>query len=453
MAEKYQARSNGEEVPQKTEQEKKEESSAKLAKVGAKAAANYFLPGVGGAAVDMISKTKLGQQVLDVAGKTLAQNKAVGTAAKKLDDSGGMDLADKATNLIGGNPAGGATNTATKSATDAATSSAANSATDTGSKALGTSKGKRNQTGLNSNSSLSSTSDETSSTKADSSSMLENIFGNGGFDISKLIKPKFIFIGFGGFFVFIILLTVIVSAKDYGNLDITNNSEAMGGYVPESIVVVTPGSISNIEDSSLNGASGKKLSDGQTLNSLLSDAGVNLLSQTITSSAQNAGYGTGAAPAAAAQALIQSLLNNNIVIPYFWGGGHGLISTGANGNWGTSTYVSVGGHSTSYSYQPLGLDCSGFVSWTLYNGGCKNFTPITAANFKLLGASTTFSAAKTGDILASNSHVILILENRGDSLLCAESSTNGVVFSTHTESSLTGYKIVDMSNYYQLYCS
>ena len=60
-----------------------------------------------------------------------------------------------------------------------------------------------------------------------------------------------------------------------------------------------------------------------------------------------------------------------------------------------------------------------------------------------------------GDIAASNTHVVLVLENRGDNLLVAEAKgTNyGVVFSLRNENNLKKYKIVDMSSYYQTNCS
>ena len=163
----------------------------------------------------------------------------------------------------------------------------------------------------------------------------------------------------------------------------------------------------------------------------------------------------GAAPAAAAQALIQNLLNIGVILPYFWGGGHDTIVTGVDGNWGTYTKVTASGSFTTYSRRPLGLDCSGFVSWALYNGGCKKFTPRVAANFKNLGLEISFQDAKMGDIAASDSHVVLILENRGDKLLVAEakSYSDGIVFTLKNEKNLKNYKIVDMSSYYRANCS
>ncbi len=231
---------------------------------------------------------------------------------------------------------------------------------------------------------------------------------------------------------------------------VTSNISSSG-----KIMCGSSGSIGDISDDLLDGGNGQIMSGGKTLISILGESELNSLNENIKNNVDAVGYGTGLAPATAATTLIQSLLDKNIIIPYFWGGGHGTISTGANGNWGSYEYVGAGGHSTSFSRQPSGLDCSGFVSWALYNGGCKNFYPILADDFKNYGSSISINEAKVGDIAASNSHVVLILENRGDKLLVAEAkgTAYGVIFSERSSSGLNGYKIVDMENYYQKNCS
>jgi len=388
----------------------------------------------------MASKTKAGQQILNRAGKTLAQNPIASRLMKKVDDSGLVDGADKAVDMLSKNPEGLKGNT--KNALNSnnglekkdSLNSSENSSNESGGFNLFNKKNKKNN------------------------SFFGSAFGSGEISLFKLIGKKYLIITACSCFGFLLLLTVVVSAKDFANLDLTNGDTSMtsgSGYTPGSINVVTPDAISSIDDSVIDGKNGTILSGGNTLNSLLGDVGISALNQSILESAQNAGYGTGAAPAAAAHALIENLLNNNIKIPYFWGGGHGVISTGADGSWGTYTKVTADGHSTSYSNQPLGLDCSGFVSWSLYNGGCKSFTPIVAASFKDLGPHISFSNAQTGDIAASDTHVVLILENRGDNLLVAEAkgTAYGVVFSLKNESSLSDYKIISMGTYYQQNCS
>ena len=470
MAEKYQARYNSEEflVEEKTEKEKRQDSSTKVAKVAAKAAGEYFAPGVGGKVVDLASNTKAGQAILNTAGKTLAKNPITGRIAKKLDDSGMVDVADQATDLIGGKPSSNLAGNSADMISPDMTKTASNS-----------SKGFSPLSKLNSeiNETEQKANTKNLSFANNVTSQLSQKFSNNKFlgDLSaslsehekerndakkklkmlKVKKRRLLIMFFGGFFSFIILITAIVAAKDHSNLSITNNSQAMGNYQPELIGAVTPGSISEISDELINGGEAVIISGGQTLESILGQEGINLINQSIITSVQAAGIGTGAAPAAAAQSLIQNLLSQGLILPYFWGGGHGKIQTGVSGNWGKITKVTAPLSKTSYTNQPLGLDCSGFVSWALYNAGCKNFTPILADDFKNLGPSTTFSNAKTGDIASSEKHVVLILENRGNKLLVAEAKSpeRGVIFSEYDEKYFKKYIFVDMSNYYQNNCS
>ena len=61
-------------------------------------------------------------------------------------------------------------------------------------------------------------------------------------------------------------------------------------------------------------------------------------------------------------------------LPYFWGGGHNETPkelTGINQNWGMQDTIISGGDDKYIlgSQWPKSLDCSGFVSWCLINGG------------------------------------------------------------------------------------
>jgi cell wall-associated NlpC family hydrolase len=56
-------------------------------------------------------------------------------------------------------------------------------------------------------------------------------------------------------------------------------------------------------------------------------------------------------------------------VGYWWGGKSGA---GWNGNWGTPMLVTAGGSKTSGTYQPYGLDCSGFVDWAYKTTGLGN---------------------------------------------------------------------------------
>ncbi|MDO5002952.1 MAG: SpoIID/LytB domain-containing protein [bacterium] len=121
--EKYQANRN--------DNNQASDSSKKAAKVAAKAAADYFTGGKGGAVVDKLADTKLGNAVLNTAGKALEKQPGFAKAAKKLDDSGALDTADKGLSVIEGAGTGGA----------AGAENAASSGTDIASKGAATDKG------------------------------------------------------------------------------------------------------------------------------------------------------------------------------------------------------------------------------------------------------------------------------------------------------------------------
>ena len=52
-------------------------------------------------------------------------------------------------------------------------------------------------------------------------------------------------------------------------------------------------------------------------------------------------------------------------VTYFWGGKSCVI--GWDSRWGTLQKVWASGNSTSGTYRPFGLDCSGFADWVFYN--------------------------------------------------------------------------------------
>ena len=52
-------------------------------------------------------------------------------------------------------------------------------------------------------------------------------------------------------------------------------------------------------------------------------------------------------------------------VNYFWGGKSLVI--GWDSRWGTLREVTAAGNSTTGTYRPYGLDCSGFVDWVFYN--------------------------------------------------------------------------------------
>ena len=52
-------------------------------------------------------------------------------------------------------------------------------------------------------------------------------------------------------------------------------------------------------------------------------------------------------------------------VGYFWGGKSLVL--GWDERWGTIQKVTAAGSSTTGTYRPYGMDCSGFVDWVFYN--------------------------------------------------------------------------------------
>lgn len=192
----------------------------------------------------------------------------------------------------------------------------------------------------------------------------------------------------------------------------------------------------------------------QPLSAFLTTNGSSLaeFNNLIATNVEDAGFGTRAGVVASAVTLIAELGNNyDVKIPYYWGGGHGNIANGALGNWGSSECHT---YANGQSYNYCGLDCSGFVSWAIYNGGF-NMSPRTAGSFQYLpGAErVTLSSSgvlQPGDLMESAHHIVLIVEVVDDGYVCAEAAGNstGVKFSIRSFNA-SGYWGVNMDGFYE----
>lgn len=194
----------------------------------------------------------------------------------------------------------------------------------------------------------------------------------------------------------------------------------------------------------------------EPLSSFLSSKGssVEEYNNTIKSNVEKAGYGTRAGVVAAATTLIGELGNKySLKFPYFWGGGHeGYMTSYASSDWG-STKCHTYANNQNYNY--CGLDCSGFVSWAIYNGG-YNVSSMLAGTFDNLNGAQRVSLSnspvlKPGDLLDHTGHVILVIgvDEANGVYKCAEAGGNakGVLFSTRPFN-LAGYWGVNMDGFY-----
>lgn len=122
---------------------------------------------------------------------------------------------------------------------------------------------------------------------------------------------------------------------------------------------------------------------------------------------------------------------------YFWGGKSYVI--GWDSRWGTIRKVFSPGNSTTGTYRPFGLDCSGFVDWALRNAGLpsdghwyinRNLTAVSQAD------------ALPGDLALypDASHVGMVVgrNEAGKLLVChCSSGQNNVVITEFTASGFT----------------
>lgn len=76
------------------------------------------------------------------------------------------------------------------------------------------------------------------------------------------------------------------------------------------------------------------------------------------------------------QAVVSAALSLVGRVPYFWGGKSG---PGWNEKWNTPVLVTAPGSSTSGTYQPYGMDCTGFVHWVFWTAlGTDSLAPAAA---------------------------------------------------------------------------
>lgn len=257
--------------------------------------------------------------------------------------------------------------------------------------------------------------------------------------IAIIVAPVFL-----GFFILILILAIPLGAHSslFGL-----NSSSSGTNTGSNSGTIDYGdyTLSSDGDSILN----------QSLESFLSSNGSSLeeFNNLIASNVNEAGYGTRAGVVAAAVTLIAELGNNyDVKIPYFYSGGHDAISNYANGVWGAGSCHT---YANGVFYDRCGLDCSGFVSWAVSNGGF-NVSITSSGGFQNLPGAERVSlqdsaVLQPGDILETNGHVILVVGIEDNQYVCAEASgkITGVIFSRHSFN-MSGYWGVKMDGFYNM---
>ena len=137
------------------------------------------------------------------------------------------------------------------------------------------------------------------------------------------------------------------------------------------------------------------------------------------------------------RAVIQNALMLYGKVSYFWGGKSLVL--GWDSRWGQLRQVTAAGSSTTGTYRPYGLDCSGFVDWAFYNatGGSYIIGHGGGATMQhAYCADISWSDAQPGDLVfyPDNSHVGIICGRDEDGSLlvihCASGANNVVITGT-----------------------
>ena len=136
-------------------------------------------------------------------------------------------------------------------------------------------------------------------------------------------------------------------------------------------------------------------------------------------------------------------------VNYFWGGKSLVI--GWDARWGEVRQVTAAGSSTTGTYRPYGLDCSGFVDWVFYNQSGGQYVighGGGAAAQHSYCTDISWADAQPGDLVfyPDNSHVGIVggRDANGELLIihCASGYNNVVV------TGLEGFTSIGRPQYY-----
>ena len=136
-------------------------------------------------------------------------------------------------------------------------------------------------------------------------------------------------------------------------------------------------------------------------------------------------------------------------VNYFWGGKSLVL--GWDSRWGELRQVTAAGSSTTGTYRPYGLDCSGFVDWVFYNQSGGSYVIGHGGGATMQHSYCTnisWADAQPGDLVfyPDNSHVGIVggKDANGELLIihCASGYNNVVI------TGLEGFTSIGQPQYY-----
>lgn len=115
---------------------------------------------------------------------------------------------------------------------------------------------------------------------------------------------------------------------------------------------------------------------------------------------------------------------------YFWGGGHDKICNGLDPTWRQPRVVTAEGSESTGTERPNSLDCSGYVSWALKNGGYNIEGPMTTWDLEKIGNKIPITAAtqnniQAGDLASMEGHIGMIIKVDGNEITVSHCSGTG----------------------------
>ena len=149
------------------------------------------------------------------------------------------------------------------------------------------------------------------------------------------------------------------------------------------------------------------------------------------------------------EAVVRSACSLVGKVNYFWGGKSLMI--GWDARWGEVRQVTAAGSSTTGTYRPYGLDCSGFVDWVFYNQSGGSYVIGHGGGATMQHSYCTdiaWADAQPGDLVfyPDNSHVGIVggRNANGELLIvhCASGYNNVVI------TGLEGFTSIGRPQYY-----
>lgn len=177
----------------------------------------------------------------------------------------------------------------------------------------------------------------------------------------------------------------------------------------------------------------------------------------LATAIKNAGYATREGVVAAATYLTADI---GVVIPYWYGGKYKQV--GINSEWGCPKAIVADPGTDKQptgTTHPYGLDCSGFVSWALRNGGYKSSTIPEGSDAqgritddKIKWDANSINYVRPGDLAWNSEHIGIIIsvdKNKCEYQVAeARGASYGVVITKNTCTSGRFTHIILMDDYY-----